>query len=213
VKSVAIYGAGGFAREVAWLLSSLDYDFIGYVEDDAPQGKELSGIPVFSWDVFCNSFAGVHIAVAIGDPDGRERVVNKCTEAGLSFVTLIHPSVKVSSSVEIGEGSIVCCENVLTVDIVIGRHVYINLDCTIGHDARIGDFSTLAPGVHVSGNVCIGRLVYVGTGAVIINGETGNPLKVGDKAVIGAGASVIKGVSPRSLWAGVPAVFKKPYGE
>ena len=37
-KKIAIYGAGGFGREVAWLLSTLDgyekHSVIGYVEDE-----------------------------------------------------------------------------------------------------------------------------------------------------------------------------------
>ena len=37
-KKIAVYGAGGFAREVAWLLSKHQnydiYDMIGFIEDD-----------------------------------------------------------------------------------------------------------------------------------------------------------------------------------
>jgi len=55
-KKVAIYGAGGFAREVAWLLSTHEnyevYDVIGYVEDDAEHGRILNGKPVLSWHSF-----------------------------------------------------------------------------------------------------------------------------------------------------------------
>jgi len=55
-KKIAIYGAGGFAREVAWLLSTHEsygvYEVVGYIEDDAEHGRILNGKPVLSWQSF-----------------------------------------------------------------------------------------------------------------------------------------------------------------
>jgi UDP-3-O-[3-hydroxymyristoyl] glucosamine N-acyltransferase len=87
----------------------------------------------------------------------------------------------------------------------LGRHVQINLDCTIGHDVVMGDYTTLTPGVHVSGYVEFGKRVYVGTGAVFVNGSVDHPLMIGDDAIIGAGACVAKPVPPGETVVGVPA--------
>lgn len=209
---IAICGAGGFAREVAWLLASLQesYNFVGYVEEELSCGGTLHGAPVMSWGCFRDRYPHGAAIVAVGDPTTREKAVQAC--AGARFATLEHPTVERSSmNVRIGEGSIICCGSILTVDIDIGRHVQVNLHCTIGHDVHIGDYSTLSPGVHVSGNVHIGRSVYVGTGAAIINGTPTKPLVIGDGAVIGAGAVVIGNVERNCLYAGVPAVLKKKY--
>lgn len=81
----------------------------------------------------------------------------------------------------------------------------INLDCTIGHDVIMGDYTTLAPGVHVSGCVHFGQRVYEGTGAVIINGTQEAPIVIGDDAVIGAGPCDTKSVAPGLTVVGVPA--------
>jgi serine acetyltransferase len=83
--------------------------------------------------------------------------------------------------------------------------VQINLDCTIGHDVVMGDYTTLAPGAHISGCVRFGRRVYVGTGAVIINGTQEEPIVIGDDVVIGAGACVVKSVPAGLTVVGVPA--------
>jgi serine acetyltransferase len=83
--------------------------------------------------------------------------------------------------------------------------VQINLDCTVGHDVVMGDYTTLAPGVHVSGCVRFGQRAYVGTGATIINGTQDAPLIIGDDAVIGAGACVTKSVPTGLTVVGVPA--------
>lgn len=71
---------------------------------------------------------------------------------------MIHPSVIYSERVEFGEGCIICAGNIITVDIKIGNHVIVNLDCTIGHDAKIGDYSTVLPSVNISGFVELGNV-------------------------------------------------------
>jgi sugar O-acyltransferase (sialic acid O-acetyltransferase NeuD family) len=213
-RSIAIYGAGGFAREVAWLLSTLDssaYQFVGYVEDGAEDGRSLAGVPVLSWERLCASHPTALMAMAIGTPATRARLVQKCAEHDLEFARLVHRSVEMSASVRLGVGVIVCCGSVLTVDIDVGDHVHVNLNCTIGHDVRIGECTTLAPGVHVSGNVHIGRRVYIGTGATIVNGTPKEPLVVGDGTVIAAGACLTRSAEPQALYAGVPAQLKKRY--
>jgi len=125
--------------------------------------------------------------------------------AGFSFATLVHPRVERSSWIRMGTGTVICAGNILTTNIVLGEHVQINLDCTVGHDVIMGDFATLAPGAHISGCVQVGRRAYVGTGAVIINGTQDNPILIGDDAVIGAGACVTRNVEPGATVVGVPA--------
>ena len=88
----------------------------------------------------------------------------------------------------------------LTVNIAIGDHVMINLDCTIGHDCVIEDFVTLSPGNHLSGYTIIKRGVYMGTGAVTIE-----KLEIGQEAIIGAGAVVVKDIPANATAVGIPA--------
>ncbi len=69
----------------------------------------------------------------------------------------------------------------------------------------MGDYTTLAPGVHVSGYVHLGRRVYVGTGAVFLNGTQSEPIVVGEDAIVGAGACVTTSVPAGATVIGVPA--------
>ena len=110
--------------------------------------------------------------------------MKKAASAGFEFATIIHPRTERSRWIDVGAGTIVCAGNILTTNIRLGAHVQVNLDCTIGHDAILGDYTTLAPGVHISGWVHAGRRVYIGTGAVVINGTEQAPIVLGDDAVI-----------------------------
>jgi sugar O-acyltransferase (sialic acid O-acetyltransferase NeuD family) len=212
MKQIAIYGAGGFGREVAWLSEVCEdkWEVVCFV-DDNPQmiGKSLNGIPVMDFQGLQKRFPGICVVPAIGSPIIRQKVAAKLETAGFSAQQLIHPRTEMSRWIEIKEGAIICAGCILTTNIRLGKHVQINLDCTVGHDVVMNDYTTLAPGVHVSGWVHFGKRVYVGTGAVFVNGTADAPLVIGDDVVIGAGACVTKSVG-FGVWGGVPA---KPLGK
>lgn len=206
-SKVAIYGTGGFGREVAWLLSACPaLEPVCFIDDnEASHGRLLGGLSVMGLAQAQRAFPGVTAVLAVGSPKLRQHLAAKASDAGFSFEPVIHPSVFMSPSVRLGTGALICAGSVLTTNIELGSHVQINLACTIGHDVIIGDYSTLAPGVHVSGWVCAGKRVFIGTGAVIMNGTKEHPLVIGDDVIIGAGACVTKSIPPGLTVVGVPA--------
>lgn len=210
-EQVAVCGAGGFGREIAWLAESCStpdrkIDVVCFIDDAAELvGMTLNEIRVVDLQTAGKLYPGARVVTAVGSPRTREAIVRRIEEAGLQFGTLIHPRVERSKWIEVGEGTVVCAGTILTTNIRLGRHVQINLGCTLGHDSVLDDYATLAPGAHVSGWVHLGRRCYVGTGAVIINGTVSAPLIIGDDVVIGAGACVTKSVPAGITVAGVPA--------
>jgi acetyltransferase-like isoleucine patch superfamily enzyme len=80
----------------------------------------------------------------------------------------------------------------------------INRTVSIGHDSILGDFSTIAPGVTISGMVKIGRKVTIGVGATIIN-----DVRIGDNSVVGAGSLVLNDVPEDVVVIGTPAKVSK----
>lgn len=207
-REIAIYGGGGFAREVAWLVESCGepYQVACFIDDnEAMHGNPLNSIPVMSLEKAWQLHPNAKIVGGVGTPKVRQMLMEKAAQRGYTFETVIHPRAELSRWIEIGIGTVICAGNILTTNIKLGEHVQINLDCTIGHDVVMGDYTTLAPGVHVSGWVHFGKRVYVGTGAVIINGAQDAPLTIGDDAIIGAGACVTKPVPAGLTVVGVPA--------
>ena len=202
---IAVVAAGGLGREVAWLIEEINserrtYDFLGFLDDSLTATHE--GWPVLDTvDGWLDSGHGeVQLVCAIGEPSTRSRVMERLDAAATRYATLVHPTVRRSRWVELAPGCIVCAGCILTTNIQVGRHTIINLDCTIGHDCRLAEFSSLMPGVHISGDVTLGRGVYVGTGANVINGVV-----IGDWAVIGAGAVVSRHLPAGQIAVGIPA--------
>ena len=209
-KRIAVYGAGGFGREVAWLaensiVNGKGVEVVCFIDDDESIcGSILNDIEVLSLSGAKKKYPHASVVSGIGVPKIRELTMEKARSAGFEFVTLVHSRTEMSKWIEMGAGTVICAGNILTTNITLGKHVQINLDCTIGHDVIMGDYATLAPGVHVSGCVHVGKRAYIGTGAVISNGTQDNPLVIGDDVIVGAGACVTKSIS-YGTWGGVPA--------
>jgi len=206
-KKIAIYGFGGFGREVKNLIEDINqesnqYEFIGFFDDNSnlqtisAKNKFLGGIKELNqWE------DEIAIAIAIGDPKTKKHVINKIMNTNVSYPNLIHPSVIGNpANYTLGKGCIICANNVITTDISIGDFLILNLSCTIGHDTVVNDFCSVMPGVNISGKVILGTCTYIGTGAKIIN-----LVEIGENTIIGAGAVVSKSLPPNCTAIGIPA--------
>ena len=208
MKRVVIIGAGGLAREVADIFAACnqvkqEYQIAGFIDENpASHGKELNGFPVLGDLTWFDGIDRTEVwaITGIGNPASRRNVLGKAQERGLRFCNVIHPTAVVTPFVSYGVGIVITAGCVLTNQIVIGDHVYLNLDSTVGHDATIDDFCNINPGVHISGNVHLGTGCDIGTGAAIIQG-----VSVGEWSVIGAGAVVTSNLPANVTAIGVPA--------
>ncbi len=208
MKKLYIIGAGGFGREVAWLVERINaaeptWELQGFLDDDPKKCGMAEGghCIIGGCDILERLEENVWVVCAVGAASTRKKIIEKTQKyENVSFATLIDPSVLNSSSVTVGEGSIICAGTILTVNITIGKHVIINLDCTVGHDVQIGDFATIYPGVNVSGCAIVEEEAELGTGAQIIQGR-----RIGRKTILGAGAVVIRDLPEGCTAVGMPA--------
>ena len=208
MKDLIIFGASGFGREVAWAVERMNkvsstWNLLGFMDDDdSIQGTKINGYKVLGKSSDVSKYPETFFVCAVGASRTREKIINnmKNVNPSIKFGTVIDPSVEMSDLVTIGEGTIICAHTIITVNISIGNHVIINLDCTIGHDAIIKDFVTLYPSVNVSGITNIGHAVELGTGMQIIQGKS-----IGDYSIVGAGAVVVKDIPEKCTAVGSPA--------
>jgi len=204
MKKIVIIGAGGFGREVEMLIEQINevspqWDFLGFIDDEKAEGMQVGGGKVLGSISKLAQMKDVWVVLAIGNPKSKEKILSRLTNDQL-FATLIHPNVLIGKRVEIGVGTIICAGNIITTDVIIGRHVILNLGCTVGHDTKIWDLCSFMPSINISGEVVIESGVYVGTGAKIIN-----QLSIGTNTIIGAGAVVSKSLPANCTAVGIPA--------
>lgn len=207
MKDIVIIGAGGFGREVKTIIDAINkisktYNFLGFYDDGIEKGQLVNNFPVLGNLTDLNALnSDTAVALGIGNPQTKSKIIDSLTNDSLWFPTLIHPNVVISDDeVRIGRGSIICAGTIITCNIRIGEFVTLNLLCTVGHDAVIGDYASFMPSVNISGEVHIEEKVYVGTGASIIN-----QLTIGKSTVVGAGAVVSKSLPEYCTAVGIPA--------
>jgi sugar O-acyltransferase (sialic acid O-acetyltransferase NeuD family) len=211
-KRIIIIGAGGFAREVAWLIKEINqnskaqaYEFLGYVVSDLSKvdPSERSNILGDHEWLKKNRSQWDALAIGIGNPERRCALPKELDALipGIEWPALVHPRVRMDfQSTIIERGALLCANVIGTVNLKFEEFCLINLACTIGHEATIGAGSVINPSVNISGGVVIKEGVLVGTGAQILQ-----YIQVNEGATVGAGAVVTKEVAARVTVAGIPA--------
>lgn len=206
-EKFAIYGTGGFAREVLGPLvystsvisEAQAHPDIVFVDDNmVAHGTKVHGRNVISYELAREQ--GCRFCIAIGNGKIRKALAEQISEDGGRFFSISSPTLISYENISVGQGAIFCDHVILTADATIGVHFHANIYSYVAHDCRIGDYVTFAPRVCCNGNVTIGDGVYVGTGAFLKQGIT-----IGESAVIGMGAVVTKDVPPRTTVVGNPA--------
>lgn len=205
MKKLVIIGAGGFGREVEWLVERInkcteEWDLIGFVDDGVEKGTVVRNSKVIMNTADLKEYnEELYVAIAVGSARIRKIIYEKIKEnSNLKYANLIDPSVLIGD-LNLGVGNIICAGTIVTVNVNLGNFNIINLDCTIGHDDIIKDFVTIYPSVNVSGNVVIDNYTEVGTGTQIIQGKN-----ICSEVIIGAGATVVKNIEESGTYVGVP---------
>jgi sugar O-acyltransferase (sialic acid O-acetyltransferase NeuD family) len=205
-----VYGASGCGRGLLPIVRShlalqRPRDRVVFV-DDALAGQKINGTDVMAYsDLAPMRASRVRFNVAVASPQLRERLSTRCLMDGYEPFSIVADSVVVMDEVSIGPGASLSPFVTLTSNIRVGRFFHANLYSYVEHDCHIGDFVTFGPGVHCNGNVMIDDYAYIGSGALLRNGNPGNPLVIGRGATVGMGAVVTRSVAPGAVVVGNPA--------
>ncbi len=195
MKDIVIYGSGGMALEVVQLIEDMNeieptWNILGYIDDFRGDQKEnnpiINGYKILGTNKIVKDFdQSVYWVIAVSSPKARREIHDSLEEYNLKYATLIHPTAKVSKNVTVGEGTIVSFGCILSVNVVLGSQVYLNMRTIIGHDSIIMDYSTCLINCIVAGNVLINEGVLLGSNCVIKEKNT-----VGRNAKISMGSAV-----------------------
>lgn len=206
LKKIAIVGAGGFGKETLVMINQINaikmyWQVIGFFDDKVQRNSPVTGLRVLGGiDDLNNHQQELSVVIAVGDPRTRKMIVDRIKNPLVNYPNLIHPVATIGENIKAGAGCIITAGCRLTIDITLNDFVLLNLNTTIGHDVSIGSYTSVMPGVHLSGYVQVGEEVLIGTGASVLQNVC-----IANQAVIGAGAVVNRSVEIGRTVAGVPA--------
>jgi len=208
-SSLILVGAGDHGRGTLEILRARESaglpvrPILGFVDDATErQGGLCGGLPVLGTLDWLLSRAGdpIMLIIALASPEQKRDLSRRLDAAGFAYADAIHPSAILGAGLEVGPGAIIGAGVVVAYDTLIGRHTTINLNASIGHDCVIGDFSTIAPGVNMTGRVRLLEGTVVQTNATLVPG-----IKLGPWAQVGPGAVVLQDVAEGEAVFGNPA--------
>lgn len=175
MDNIILYGSGGMAREVVELIEDINrveprWNILGYIDDIKGNCREvLHGYRILgTGEILKNLTYTTCIVIAISDPAAKESIYEKIKNCNIRFPVLIHPSARVAKDAQIGEGSIIGIDCIVSTDVHIGRHVFLNMRTVVGHDAEINDFCSCLVNCIIAGGVLIKDCSLLGSGCIIM---------------------------------------------
>ncbi|AJC85174.1 UDP-N-acetylbacillosamine N-acetyltransferase [Campylobacter peloridis] len=187
-KSIYIYGSSGHGLVCADIAKSIGYTNIIFL-DDHKGLKYHSNLE--KHDMF----------IAIGANSIREKLFKKTKEDGFRLVNLIHKSAIISPSAFLdNEGILIMPNVVINAKASIAKGVILNTACVIEHECFVDAFSHISVGAKLTGNVKIGKRCFLGVNSSVIP-----CMSLSDDITLGAGSVVVKNLTSKGIYAGVPA--------
>lgn len=209
MQNIAIYGAGGFGKEVACILAKINekqptWNLIGFFDDGIEKGTPIShfGNVLGGIDELNNWDSPLSIVFAMGTPKLISLVYNKIINHIIDFPNIIHPDVFIADAVSLkmGKGNVIVRACSFSCDVELGSFNQMNSISSLAHDVKVGSFNVFMPLSRISGGAQIGDLNLLGIGSVVLQN-----VKIGNNTRISAGSYVMRNTKDGFLYAGNPA--------
>ena len=209
MKIIAIYGAGGFGKEVACILNLINkeqtvWELVGFFDDGKEKGMQIShfGNVLGNLQDLNSWTEPISIAFAVGRPEILQKLVTGITNPNIDFPNIIHPDAYFADkkSLQIGKGNVIVRGCSFSCDVTIGNFNQFNSLSALAHDVKVGNTNVFMPLTRISGDTTIGDSNFFGIGSVVLQG-----IKIGNNTRIGAGSYVVRRTKDGYLYYGNPA--------
>lgn len=209
MKEIAIYGAGGFGREIYCLLKRINeevdptWNIIGFFDDGVPAGESNEyGKVLGNIDTLNDWKSPLSVVFAIGSPMIVNLLFEKIKNPNIDFPNIIAPDLLFldKANVRMGIGNVFCSRCLVSCNVEIGNFNIFNCHISVGHDAVIGNFNSIMPAVKISGGVQIGNRNFLGVNSLILQYKS-----IGNDTTIGASSVVLRNTKDGYTYVGNPA--------
>lgn len=188
MRDIVIIGFGGHAKSVADSIERTgEYKIVGYTdvqEDTSCDRYEYLGTDDMLEDIYARGVKCAAVCVGyMGKGDVRDRLYDMLKRIGFELPVITDPSAVVSETAEIGEGTFIGKGAIVNAEAKVGKMCIINSKALVEHEDIIGDYSHVAVGANLCGQVKLGDHVFVGSGAVVVQSVTvdsGTRIKAGE---------------------------------
>lgn len=203
---LGIYGCGGQGRETFDLAKDIQdsasrWDRIVFI-DDSGKYDTVNGAKTVSFNQFQIEYRKeqVEIVIAVGEPEIRRILREKCGNAGFKLGVLVHPSAKIGTDTILSPGVIVCYGSFISCNVKLRDNVLVQPNANIFHDSIVGSDSVISAFVSVAGACRVGSQTYIG-----LNASIREKTVIGSQTIVGMGSVVVRDIPDGVIALGNPA--------
>ena len=201
---LAIFGASGQGKEVREIADYQNavekrWSDIVFIDDNKPEGSFM-GLELMQLNTAIERYQEIEFVIAVGEPKTKKKICERLLSLNCELGSVISPDSQVSPYCKLGKGLVIKRGAIISADAIIGDDTTIQSYACIGHDAIIGKHCQISTHVDIGGQTIVGDCVFVG-----LNAPVRELLKIGDNAIISAGAVVLKDVDSNVTVMGNPA--------
>lgn len=181
-------GYGGHAKSVADCIErDNQFHIVGYTELKPQESKyKYLGTDDSLRSIFESGVTNAAVCVGyLGKNSLRENIYEKLKEIGFLLPVISDPSSIVADSASIGEGTFVGKGVIINAEAKIGKMCIINTKALIEHECAVEDFSHIAVGAVLCGQVRVGKAAFIGANATVIQ-----QMEIASRKCIPAGATI-----------------------
>jgi sugar O-acyltransferase (sialic acid O-acetyltransferase NeuD family) len=171
MEDLVIVGFGGHAKSVADCIERMGiYRIAGYtdLEDRHSRYKYLGNDSELK-SIFDRGVKNAVVGIGyLGKGTVRNKLYDLLKSIGYNLPVIKDPSAIISDSAIIGEGAFIGKAVIVNSEASIGKMAIINTKALVEHECKVGEFTHIAVGAVLCGQVIVGDLVLVGANATVI---------------------------------------------
>jgi sugar O-acyltransferase (sialic acid O-acetyltransferase NeuD family) len=195
---IAIFGAGGYGKEVFCTLRDLlnyynmPFKFLGFFDDGLLVNSHNGFGEIVGGIKDLNDFGSeLNLFLAVANPTTRRKIVEMIDNGNIKFPNLVFYDIRIFDiqSIKLGRGNIIFSKTSISFSTDIGNFNIFNGNISVGHDTTIGSFNTLLPGARLSGIVKVKDLNQFGMNTVVVQ-----KIKIGNGNVFAPSSVVLRDI-------------------
>ncbi|MDP5232008.1 MAG: NeuD/PglB/VioB family sugar acetyltransferase [Cellulophaga sp.] len=205
-KNAVILGGGTYGEVFLTYLLEQGFNIVGFFDDNkVREGEILHGVPVLGTfeDLLLNNDPKKinQVFCPIGDNKIRTKYLTILRNKGFEIPNFIHESVILSKDIIIGQGVYLLPGVIIMPHTTIKDFVIVSMGSRVAHHTILDEGTFISTGVNVGASIHIAKKAFLGISATIMTGVK----NIGENAIVGSGAVVIRDVKANHIVAGVPA--------
>ncbi|WP_066055888.1 acetyltransferase [Robertmurraya korlensis] len=209
---ILLIGGGGHCKSVIdSIIRTKHYSDIGIIDREERIGKSILSFPIIGCDgdllkLYESGYRDAFVTVgSIGDSTVRKKLFQLLETIGFALPNIIDDSAIVSKYATLEKGIFIGKNVVVNAGSFIYKGAILNTSSVVEHDSVVQEFSHIAPGVVLCGDVKIGANTHIGAKSVVKQN-----IHIGSNSIIGMGSVVISDIEDNVVAYGNPCKEVRP---